>query len=149
MMADPAFTLVARRNPTARVLADLRHAEGVKDAFGTTTYPASVLYSKGEWIRAHRDTAERLARAITRTLRWMQTHSPEEIAGKTPASFRGENAAVYVAALTSSMPMFSPDGLMSADGPEAVRRLLAQSNDKVRTATIDLSKTYTNEFVSR
>ncbi len=148
MMADPAFTLVARRNPSVRVLADLRHAEGVKAAFGSAAYPASVLYSKVDWIGAHRDTTARLARAITRTLSWMQTHSPQEIADRTPRAFRGEDEALYVEALKSSMPMFSPDGVMSAEGAEAVRQLLAQSMDKVRNAAIDVSKTYTNEFVA-
>ena len=47
------------------------------------------------------------------------------------------------------MPMFSPDGVMAADGAETVRTLLAGSMEKVRTAKIDVSKTYTNEFVTR
>jgi NitT/TauT family transport system substrate-binding protein len=147
MMADPAFTLVARRNPGVRVLADLRTGAGVAEAFGAHTYPASVLYAKGDWIRAHPDTAGRLARVITRTLSWMRTHSPKEIADRTPKTFRGEDDALYIEALTNSMPMFSPDGMMAADGAEVVRTLLAESMEKVRTAKIDVSKTYTNEFV--
>jgi NitT/TauT family transport system substrate-binding protein len=147
MVADPAFTLVHRRNPGVRVLADLRTAEGVNAALGTHAYPASVLYARGDWIRANRDTTQRLARAITRTLAWMQTHSPQEIADKTPKTFRGEDDALYVEALKASMPMFSPDGVMPAEGTEVVRTLLAGSMEKVRNATIDVSKTYTNEFV--
>jgi NitT/TauT family transport system substrate-binding protein len=147
MMADPSFTLVQKRNPGVRVLADLRTAAGVKDAFGTDTYPGSVLYSNAEWIAANRDTTARLARAITKTLGWMQTHSPQEIAARTPKSLRGEDDALYVEALKASLPMFSPDGVMAADGAEEVRTLLAGSIDKVRAATIDMAKTYTNEFV--
>ena len=41
---------------------------GTKEAFGTDTYPGAVLYSDGDWLRANRDTAARLARAIVRTL---------------------------------------------------------------------------------
>ena len=147
MVADPAFTLVQRRNPGVRVLADLRTAEGVNAALGTHAYPASVLYASGEWIRANRDTTERLARAITRTLEWMQSHTPPEIAAKTPKAFRGEDDSLYVDALKASMPMFSPDGRMPAEGTEVVRTLLAGSMEKVRNASIDLSKTYTNEFI--
>jgi NitT/TauT family transport system substrate-binding protein len=149
MMAEPSFTFVLRRNPGVRVLADLRHADGVEAAFGTTTYPSSVLYANGDWIRSHHLVAEKLARAITRTLGWMQTHPPEEIAAKTPSSFQGEDRALYLDALKSSMPMFSPDGRMSPDGAAAVRKLLAASMEKVRDASIDLSKTYTNEFVEK
>jgi NitT/TauT family transport system substrate-binding protein len=147
MVADPAFTLVRRRNPGVRVLADLRTADGVNAALGAPAYPASVLYASGEWIRANHDTTERLARAITRTLQWMQTHRPEEIAAKTPKTFRGEDDALYVEALKASMPMFSPDGRMPVEGTEVVRTLLAGSMEKVRGASIDLSKTYTNDFI--
>jgi NitT/TauT family transport system substrate-binding protein len=148
IMADPAFTLMMRRNSSAHVLADLRQGEGVAAALGTKTYPASVLYAKGEWIRAHRDTTERLARAIRRTLLWMKEHTPQEIAAKTPAAFRGEDLGLYIEALKNSMPMYSPDGMMDPAGAEAVHAMLSQSMDKVRGATIDLSKTYTNEFVT-
>src|SRR5262249_3681554 len=136
-----------KRNAGVRVLADLRTATGVKQAFGTDTYPASVLYAPTEWIRAHHETAARLARVIARTLRWMQTHSPQEIAKRTPKGLRGADYAVDVEALTASMPMFSPDGVMAADGAAEVRSLLAESMEKVRGASIDVSKTYTNEFV--
>ena len=148
MMSDPALTIVQRRAPAVRVLADLRHAQGVKDALDTTAYPASVLYSQVEWVGANRDTAARLARAIKRTLEWMQRHSAEEIADKTPADVRGEDRELYVSALKNTMEMYSPDGVMADDGPKAVHALLAQSMDKVKNATIDVSKTYTNEFVS-
>jgi len=147
MMADPSFTLVAKRNPGVRVLADLRTAEGVRAAFGADSYPASVLYSSADWIRANHDTTAKLARAITQTLAWMQAHSPQEIADRTPKTFRGEDDALYVEALKASMPMFSPDGVMAADGAEQVRTLLAGSMDKVRGAKIDIASTYTNEFV--
>ena len=146
-MADPSFTMVARRNPGVRVLADLRTRAGVKEAFGTDTYLASVLYSSADWVRANRDTAARLARSIVRTLAWMQAHSPEEIAAKTPKAFRGDDETLYIEALKASMPMFSPDGTMSAEGAEVVRQLLAGSLEKVRAANIDLSRTFTNEFI--
>ena len=147
MMADPSFTLVVKRNPAARVLADLRTADGVKAAFGTETYPASVLYSTADFLRTNHDAAAKLARAITRTLAWMQTHSPQEIADRTPKTLRGEDDALYVEALKASMPMFSPDGAMAADGAEEVHTILSGSMDKVRDARIDVAKTYTNEFV--
>jgi NitT/TauT family transport system substrate-binding protein len=143
-MADPSFTLVKQRNPDVRVLADLRTESGVEAAFGTTTYPGSVLYSQAGWLASNRDTAAALARAILRTLHWMHSHPAEEIAQKTPKALRGEDDRLYVDALRSSMTMFSEDGRMTADGAAAVRTLLAGSMEKVRAASIDLSTTYTN-----
>ena len=148
MVADPAFTLITRRNPGMRVLADLRTAAGVKEALGADAYPSSVLYSKREWVQANRDTAARLAQAILKTLQWMHSHTAEEIAGKTPKPLRGEDDALYIQAVKNSMPMFSPDGVMDAAGARAVRELLAESMEKVRVAQIDVSHTYTNEFIN-
>jgi len=147
MMADPACTFLRHRDASARVLADLRTAAGVKAAFGTDSYPSSVLYASGGWVRANRADAGRLARAIRRTLAWIHAHSAEEIAAKMPKEFRGDDDALYAEALKNSMAMFSDDGRMSADGAAAVRGLLAESMDKVRGTSIDLSKTYTNEFI--
>ena len=146
MLADPAFTLLALRTRGLKVLADLRTAEGVRQAFGTSTYPASVLYAPAGWIRANHETTAKLARALVKTLAWMQTHTPEDITRNTPNTFRNDDA-LYVEAVMNSMPMFSPDGVMDPAGASAVHALLAQSMEKVRNARIDLSQTYTNEFV--
>lgn len=148
MVADPAFTLITRRNPSVRILADLRTAAGVKEGIGAHAYPASVLYAPRDWVASNRNTVQRLARAITRTLRWMHAQTPEEIASRAPSAFRGEDEQLYVDAIRNSMPMFSPDGVMDADGAQAVRTLLEGSMEKVRNARIDLSKTYTNEFIN-
>ncbi len=115
------------------------------EAFGTHSYPGAVLYSKADWIQSNPDTVRMLARAIVRTLDWMHAHSVQEIVEKTPKSFRGEDDAVYVEALKNSMPMFSLDGAMAPDGAEAVHTLLAGSMEKVKSTSIDLSKTYTND----
>jgi NitT/TauT family transport system substrate-binding protein len=146
-MADPAFTMAQKRNSNVRVLADLRDEPGTVAAFGTTTYPGAVLYASGDWLRANRDTAARLARAIVRTLAWIQSHSEQDIAAKTPKAMRGEDAGLYAEALKHSRAMFSPDGVMAADGAAAVHELLAGSMPAVRNTTIDISKTYTNEFI--
>jgi sulfonate transport system substrate-binding protein len=147
-IGDPAFTLVKKRNPGVRILADLRTEAGTREAFGVGMYASSVLYSTSGWVNAHRDTASRLARAIVKTLAWMSTHSEEEIANRVPMKLRGEDDALYVEALKASRPIFSTDGMMTADGASAVREVLNASMPKVRDASIDLSKTYTNDLIA-
>jgi NitT/TauT family transport system substrate-binding protein len=105
------------------------------------------LYAPASWLSANGDTAARLARAIVNTLQWMQTHSNEEIAERTPPALRGEDMATYVEALRHSRGIFSSDGVISAEGAAAVREVLAGSHPKVRAASIDLARTYTNELL--
>lgn len=147
IMADPAIAYLTKRRGALTILADTRTAEGVRAVFGTGSYPASVLYSSAEWIQSNRETARRLARAIQRTLRWIQAHSPEEVARAMPPEFHGEDESLYVESLRRAMVMYSCDGRMPADGPEAVRKVLAVSLPKVREARIDLAKTYTNDLL--
>nr|MBO2497240.1 ABC transporter substrate-binding protein [Bacillota bacterium] len=147
VLTDPAATQLAKRHPDLKILMDTRTAEGVKQAFGTETYPASVLYSKAEWIEQNPEAARRLARAIQRTLKWIQQHSPREIAEKMPSRFHGGDESTYVEAIDHTMPMFSPDGVMHPEGPQAVKEVLSLSLEEVRRAKFDLKETYTNEFV--
>jgi NitT/TauT family transport system substrate-binding protein len=43
--------------------------------------------------------------------------------------------------------MFTPDGVMPEDGPKTVLAVLSQFSKNVKGKQIDLSKTYTTEFV--
>lgn len=149
IMTDPALSLVSKQLPGLHLLADTRTVEGTHTSFGVDNYPSAVLYSTGEWVNAHRDEARRLANAITQTLAWMRTHTPEEIRLKMPAQFRTEDETADLEGLKSLKAMLSDDGRLSPDSAAAVKKVLGVSLEKVRTADFDLAKTYTNEFLSR
>ncbi|HEX6989243.1 MAG TPA: ABC transporter substrate-binding protein, partial [Bacillota bacterium] len=87
-MVDPAVTQLLHRHPDLRILADTRTGEGVREIFGTSSYPAAVLYSHASWLDENPEAARRLARAIARTLEWIHSHSAQEIADMMPANFR-------------------------------------------------------------
>jgi sulfonate transport system substrate-binding protein len=147
VMTDPALAIVRKQMPGLHILADTRTAEGVQTVFGVENYPSAVLYSKAEWVEKNRDTAKKLAGAITRTLAWMREHSPEEIRARMPAAFRTEDARTDVEVLRTAQAMLSVDGKFSPEAVEAVRRVLSTSLPAVRDARIELGKTYTNEMV--
>jgi len=54
---------------------------------------------------------------------------------------------VVIAALKNTLPMYSETGRMDPKGAAAVLAVFAKSSPDVAKANIDLSKTYTNEFV--
>ncbi|HEX7931918.1 MAG TPA: ABC transporter substrate-binding protein [Paraburkholderia sp.] len=144
---EPTTSLL-RASGDAKVLVDLSSVEGTKAALGGL-YPASSLYVQRNWADTHQADAQKLARAFVRTLRFIQTHSPEEIAAKMPADYYGGNKPLYVQALKASLPMYSPDGKMPEGGPETVLKVMSGFNANIKGKHIDLSKTYTNEFVNR
>lgn len=93
---------------------------------------------------------QKLANAFVKTLKWMSTHSAQEIAAKMPADYaQGGGAALYAQSIKSTLPMFTTDGVMPPDGPATVERVLKAFNPNLKNADVDLSKTYTTEFVKK
>jgi len=149
IMTDPAFHMVLKQMPSIRVLADTRTGSGVREVFGVETYPSAVLYSTGSWIDAHPDATARLTRAMIRTITWMRTHSPEAVRAQMPQEFRTDDEATDLQAIKATQEMLSLDGRLTPESVEAVKAVLSVSLDDVRRGSIDLSKTYTNQFVDR
>ncbi|MFL6414505.1 MAG: hypothetical protein ACJ74Y_02405, partial [Bryobacteraceae bacterium] len=74
-------------------------------------------------------------------------HSPEEIRSHMPAQYRVQDEQADLDALRATVPMISRDGRVTPEEAEAIKNVLAISDEKVRRAQIDLSQTYTNEFL--
>jgi len=142
-----SITALAARRPDLIILADTRTPEGLRAVFGVDDYPASSLLARAEWLHANPDTARRMSRAVLRSLQWIHDHSPDEIFAHVPAEFRVGDPAAEIEAIRLAKPMYSTDGRVRPESAEAVRRVLAGSLDRVRNAQIDLSRTYTNEFL--
>src|SRR6185437_13552179 len=128
------------------ILSDTRSRKDTLAVFGGE-YPGGALYTKAEWIAGHEKEVQAMTNAIVATLKWIHSHTPEEIADKMPPELVGKDKASYVAALKNMLPMYSLDGKMDPKGAAAVLAVFSQSSPDVAKANIDLSKTYTNAFV--
>ena len=147
IMLDPAVTVLAGKYSDLRILSDTRTQKDTLAVFGGE-YPGGALYTKAEWIAAHPKEAQAMTNAIVATLKWIRTHSAEEITAKMPPEWT-KNKALYIAALKNTMPMYSRDGMMDPKGAQAVLNVFAQSSPAIAKAHIDLAKTYTNKFVEQ
>ena len=130
----------------ATILVDLRSVESTKAALGGT-YPAACLYMPSAWVNAHKDEVRKIATAFVKTLQYIHTHSAREITEHLPADYYAANRQQYIDALESGKEMFTPDGIMPSDGPATVLQVLNGFDKAVQGKSIDLSKTYTTEFV--
>ncbi|MGW7692152.1 ABC transporter substrate-binding protein [Streptomyces asiaticus] len=147
MTTDPTVAQILEQK-IGKVLIDMRTPEGSKQALGGL-YPSSSLYMNADWVNGHKDTVQKLANAFVKTLKWMSTHSAEDIAAKMPSDYAQGGAELYAEAIKSTLPMFTKDGVMPADGPATVERVLKAFNPNLKNATVDLKKTYTTEFVKK
>jgi len=145
IMLDPAVTVLSGKYKDLRILSDTRSQKDTLAVFGGE-YPGGALYTKAGWIKAHPKEVQGMTTAIIATLKWIRTHSAEEITAKMPPEFT-KNKELYIAALKNTMPMYSENGMMDPKGAQAVLDVFAQSSPEIAKAHIDLSKTYTNKFV--
>jgi NitT/TauT family transport system substrate-binding protein len=145
MTTEPTISRLIKTGD-ASVLIDMRTMDGTKQALGGT-YPAASLYMQTAWVEANKDTVQKLANAFVKTLKYINTHSAEEIAAKMPKDFYVGDLEGYVKALAAGKAMFTPDGVMPEDGPKTVLAVLSAFKKDLQGKEIDLSKTYTTEFV--
>ncbi len=147
MTTEPTISRLLKTGE-AKVLVDMRTADGTRAALGGT-YPAASVYTQTAWADSHKDAAQRVANAFVKTLKWINTHSAAEIADKMPQDYYVGDKDMYVKALEAGKGMYSPDGKMPADGPQTVLNVLSAFDKNVQGKQIDLSKTFTNEFVDK
>ena len=148
VMLDPAATLLKGKFPTLEILIDVRTQVDTLAVFGGE-YPGGALYARGDWIARHEKETQALTNAILATLKWIHSHTPEEIMAKMLEDMVGPDKALYLAALKNTIPMYSTTGRMDPKGAEAVLNVFSQSSPEVAKAKIDLAKTYTNRFVEQ
>ncbi|RQR40211.1 ABC transporter substrate-binding protein [Burkholderia sp. Bp9143] len=131
----------------AKVLVDLRSPESTQKWLGGL-YPAASLYMENGWVQSHKATVQKLANAFVKTLRYINTHSADEITAQMPADYYAGDRAMYVKALAAGKVTFIPDGRMPESGPATVLKVLSAFDKAVSGHKIDLAKTYTTEFVN-
>ncbi len=148
VMLDPSVTLLQSKNKDLKILSDTRTQHDTLEEFGGE-YPGGALYTRADWIVAHQKETQALTNAILATLKWIHSHTPEDIMAKMPPELVGADKALYLAALKNTIPMYSLTGKMDPKGAQAVLDVFSQSSQEVKNAKIDLSKTYTNAFIEK
>ncbi|MEP7105497.1 MAG: ABC transporter substrate-binding protein [Chloroflexota bacterium] len=146
---EPGVTTLEQTGD-GRVLYDTRTQQGTRDVFGGS-WPAGGFYLLTDFAKQYPRTVQALARAAVRTLKYISTHSADDIASHLPAPifFPDGNKDFFVKVLKASLAMFSPDGKVPADGPDTVFKTLKVADPTTDWSTIDLKKTYDNSYVTR
>ncbi|MFD0828890.1 ABC transporter substrate-binding protein [Neobacillus sp. M.A.Huq-85] len=142
--SEPTASLLKNKH-LAYTFVDMNSKEGTEKALGGR-YAATSLYMTNDYVKAHPDVVQKLANAYVRTLKWMSTHTPEEIADKLPEEYYAGDKALYIQALKGQLPMFTTDGKMPNGVPENVKKILSAFKP---VQNVDLSQTYTNDFVNK
>jgi NitT/TauT family transport system substrate-binding protein len=146
MTTEPTVSALLANNQ-AYIIADMRTAAGAQQALGGT-YPATSLYMSTSYVQSHPQAVQRLANTYVKTLQWIQSHTAAQITDMMPPDYyAGVGKAAYVAALDSEKGIYNPTGIMPPNGPPTNLNVLSAFNPDVKGHNIDLTKTYTDQFV--
>jgi NitT/TauT family transport system substrate-binding protein len=148
VMLDPAVTVLQGSHKDLTILSDTRTQKDTLAVF-SGEYPGGALYSTTAWVKGHEKKVQGLTNAIMNTLKWIHSHTPEEIMAKMPEGIVGKDKELYLAALKNTLPMYSETGLMDPKGAAAVLAVFSEGSPEVAKANIDVSKTYTNKYVEQ
>jgi NitT/TauT family transport system substrate-binding protein len=149
-------------------LYDLTTAEGTRDALGDV-WPTRALYLAPDYIAAHPETVQHLVNAFVRTMRFINSHTADEIADALPTEYFGlhvsnhdwrEHKAAKIDEIRRALPSFA--GGDYSVPPSAARLLtevvMASSFDdsdegqyrlSAKQGDTDPEHTYDNRFVRK
>jgi NitT/TauT family transport system substrate-binding protein len=141
-------------------LYDLNSRESTAKVLGAA-FPAQTLLMSPKYIQAHPDTVQHLVNAFVRTMRFINSHSADEIAAKLPPGyFAGKDRDAEIKLIRDTLPTFAKgDYSFSPDAVKLVAEINVTSSfdpsvegrwratgDKSKVRPADL---YTNRFVNK
>ena len=145
MTTEPTIsTLLSKRS--GQVLVDLRTMDNTRAVLGGP-YPGACLYMPTAWVNRHKEQVRQIASALVKALVYIKTHSSEEIADRMPPSYYGADKALYVKAIEENRQMFTDDGVMPADGPATVLKVLRETDKSLQGKAINVANTFSTRFV--
>ncbi len=144
---DPVITML-QRDDAIKVVSDTRTLKETQSVYGGPM-PAACLYAPAKFLSENPNTAQALANAMVRALRWLQKAGPSDLVKTVPESYLLGDRALYLAAWEHVKEAISPDGLMPEAGPATALKMLQTFDENIAKAKIDLSKTYTNAFAKK
>src|SRR6516162_5395976 len=101
--SDPMISLMQSEG-LVRIVADTRTPAGAQAVYGGP-YPGGVVYTTPAFIENNPSAVQAVVTAFVRALKWMATHSAEDIARLMPEEYALGNKEVYTRALSASQEM--------------------------------------------
>lgn len=144
---DPVISTL-EKDKSIRVVVDTRKLDATRKLFGGDM-PAGCLYAPEEFIKRYPKATQALTNAIVNANRWIAKASADDILKAVPSSFHLGDPELYKQTFLNVREALSPDGMISDSGVQTALKAIAEYDPKLDVASIDLKRTYTNEFVQR
>ena len=144
---DPVMTKL-EMDGAVKVVADTRTRKGTQEIWGAPL-PAGCLYAPEAFVQKYPHVVQALATAMVRADHWIAKASATDVAKAVPESYLLGDRALYLFSFDKVKEAISTDGLISDPGAKATLAALRAFDPGVKSAPIDLGRTYTNEFAKK
>ncbi|MTW17253.1 transporter substrate-binding domain-containing protein [Rhodoplanes serenus] len=144
---DPVITKLVQDGDVV-VMADSRTEADNERLLGGNN-PAAVVYLKADFIEKNPETTQRIVNAFYKTLKWLQTATPEQVADVVPPEYHLGDRNLYMAAFVASKPMYSATGVIPEAGMKNALDMLVRFDEEMKDAKIDLGRTFDGRFVKK
>ena len=144
---DPIMTMLEQKSEV-KIIADTRTLMGTQAVFGGPM-AACCLFAPAEFLQKNPNTAQALANAVVRSLKWLQTAGPSDIIRTVPEAYLLGDRGLYLSAFNKVREALALDGLISEEATKTALKVLTLLEPAVRPEKIALARTYTNEFARR
>ena len=111
--------------------------------------PAAVLYPKRDFAERSPNTVQALVNAFYKPLKWMEKAPPDEVAATVPEEYFLGDKALYLAAVKANKPVYSLTGVVPQAGMQSAADMLLAFDEELKSAKIDLSKTFDDRFIKK
>ena len=129
-------------------IADTTSTEGATKLLGGPM-SAAVLYTRGDFLETNPATTQALVNAFYKTLKWMEKATPEQVAAKMPEEYMLGDKALYIEALKAVADASSRTGVITPEVQKRSLEFLQKFDDELKTAKVDLAKTWDGRFVAK
>ncbi|MBN9447659.1 MAG: ABC transporter substrate-binding protein [Bosea sp.] len=129
-------------------LIDTRTEAGTKGLFGGAN-PAAVLYLKADFAEKNPVTTQKLVNALMKSLKWLETAKPEDVADLVPAEYHLGDKPLYLRAVKNSLESYSRTGISTPDAMKSMYDSLKLLDPELAKSDVDLSKTFIDSFAKK
>lgn len=129
-------------------LIDTRTEAGTKGLFGGAN-PAAVLYLKADFAEKNPVTTQKLVNALMKSLKWLETAKPEDVADLVPAEYHLGDKPLYLRAVKNSLESYSRTGISTPDAMKSMYDSLKLLDPELAKSDVDLNKTFIDSFAKK
>jgi NitT/TauT family transport system substrate-binding protein len=144
---DPVISTL-EKDGSIKVVTDTRKLDATRKLFGGDM-PAGCLYAPEDFLKKYPKAAQALTNAIVKANRWIAKASPDDVLKTVPASYHLGDPELYKLTFANVKEAISPDGVISPAGTQTALKALAAYDSKIDPKSIDLKRTFTNQFVEK